>query len=102
MADEVELLVSSEPIVASRSTSERELPVLPLKNNVLFPLGLTPLFVGHHQSHAALDVALSADRCVLAVACRTDEHESVCDADLYSVGVEAQVTRVVRLPDGTA
>src|SRR5690349_16757756 len=101
MADEVEMLVSSEPITSKRSTGERELPVLPLKNNVLFPLGLTPLFVGQHQSHAALDLALAADRTVLAVARRTDDHETVLHADLYSVGVEAQITRVVRLPDGT-
>lgn len=95
------MLVSSEPITSKRSAGERELPVLPLKNNVLFPLGLTPLFVGQHQSHAALDLALSADRSVLAVARRSDDHETVLDSDLYSVGVEALVTRVVRLPDGT-
>ena len=101
MANEVDLLVIPEPVVSNGPAGERELPVLPLSNNVLFPQALTPVFVGHHQSHAALEAALSADRSVLVVARRRDDRAIVRDGDLYDIGVEAQVTRVVRLPDGT-
>jgi len=101
MVNEVDMLVLTEAAVAGKAPAERDLPVLPLTNTVLFPQGLTPLFVGQHQSHAALEAALAADRCVLAVARREDTHEIVRGSDLYGVGVEAQVTRVVKLPDGT-
>ena len=101
MAEDVDVLVAPDVVVARPATGARELPVLPLSNNVLFPHGITPLFVGQAQSHAALEAALQADRVVLAVARHSDEYEFVRGADLYTVGVEAQVTRVVRLPEGT-
>ena len=101
MVEDAEVLALPERVVADGPAGERELPVLVLTNNVLFPHGITPLFVGHEQSQAALEAALTADRIVLAVARRSDEHEAVRAADLYRVGVEAQVTRVVRVADGT-
>ena len=101
MADDGKLVVMPKTRLSRRSAGERELPVLPLTNSVLFPQGLAPLFVGQPQSHAALDAALAADRRVLAVARRSDDQEIVHGTDLYTVGVEAQVTRVARLPDGT-
>lgn len=96
-----ESLIVAERTSSARLAGEWELPVLPLVNNVLFPQSLAPLFVGHEQSQAALDAALTSDRIVLAVARRNDEHDIVAAADLYSVGVEAHVSRVVKQPDGT-
>src|SRR5919202_3192302 len=100
MVEDAEVLALPERAVADGPAGERELPVLALTNNVLFPHGITPFFVGHEQSQATLEAALTADRMVLAVARRSDDCEAVRAADLYRVGVEAQVTRVVRLPDG--
>jgi ATP-dependent Lon protease len=101
MAENADLLVAPSPPIADRWTGERELPVLPLTNNVLFPHGLTPLFVGHQLNQAALEAALASDRLVLAVAKRNAECEAPGTDDLYHIGVEARITRVVRLPDGT-
>ncbi len=101
MYEDVDHLVMARHVPSGNAAGERDLPVLPLTNTVLFPHGLTPLFIGHSQSHAALQAALAADRTVLAVARRSDECELVHADDLYRIGVEAQVTRVARQPDGT-
>lgn len=101
MYEDVDQLVMARHVPSGSAAGERDLPVLPLTNTVLFPQGLTPLFVGYGQSHAALQAALAADRTVLAVTRRSDECELVRDDDLYRVGVEAHITRVARQPDGT-
>jgi ATP-dependent Lon protease len=77
----------------------RRLPVIPLSMTVLFPHALTPLLLGD-EHHAVLDAALQAGRTVLAVARRADSDATL--GDIHDVGVEAQVARVMRLPDGTA
>ena len=76
------------------------LPLIPLTMTVLFPHALIPLFLGY-EHHAVLDAALAADRTVLVVARRTDSDDPLNAADLHDVGVEAQITRVMRSPDGT-
>jgi ATP-dependent Lon protease len=81
--------------------AERELPVVPLINVVLFPHMLTPLFVGRERSVAAIEEALDADRTVLAVAQREADVEEVGPDDLYLIGVEASIQRVLRMPDGS-
>lgn len=78
-----------------------ELPVVPLINTVLFPHMLTPLFVGRERSIAAVDRAVQTDRRVLAVAQRDQDLDEVGPADLYTVGVEATVQRVLKMPDGS-
>lgn len=81
--------------------TERDLPVLPLINTVLFPRMLAPLFVGRERSIAAIEEAMTKDRVVLAVAQREPDTEEVGLSDLYTVGVEAVVQRVLKMPDGT-
>jgi ATP-dependent Lon protease len=76
------------------------LPLIPLTMTVLFPHALTPLFLGYEHD-AVLGAALAADRTVLVVARRTDSDGLLHAADLHDVGVEAQITRVMRSPDGT-
>ncbi len=81
--------------------AERDMPVLPLINTVLFPRMLAPLFVGRERSVAAIEEAMSSDRIVLALAQREPDTEEVGIGDLYTVGVEASVQRVLKMPDGT-
>ncbi len=81
--------------------SERELPVVPLINTVLFPHMLAPLFVSHDHSVLAVEEAMAGDRLVLAVAQRDPDAEMMGLNDLYTVGVEASVQRVLKMPDGT-
>ncbi|MCU0490646.1 MAG: endopeptidase La [Chloroflexaceae bacterium] len=82
--------------------TEVELPVLPLINTVLFPHMLTPLLVGRDLSVAAVEEAMASDRLILAVAQRDEELEGSTIAELYTVGVEAIIQRVLRMPDGSS
>ncbi len=80
---------------------ERELPIVPLINTVLFPHMLTPLFVGRERSVAAVEEAMDNDRTILAVAQREQDTEDVGPSDLFDVGVEAHIQRVLKMPDGS-
>lgn len=104
MADDTAALFgfsTDQGILLSESQTERDLPVLPLINTVLFPRMLVPLFVGRERSIAAIEEAVAKDRIVLAVAQRESDAEEVGLSDLYTVGVEAAVQRVLKMPDGT-
>jgi ATP-dependent Lon protease len=82
--------------------NERELPVVPLINTVLFPHMLAPLFVSHEHAVLAVEEAMAEDHAVLAVAQRDADAETIGSLnDLYTVGVEANVQRVLKMPDGT-
>lgn len=80
---------------------ERDLPVVPLINTVLFPHMLTPLFVGRAPSVAAIEDAMLGGRSILAVAQREQDVDHVGPTDLFTVGVEAAVQRVLKMPDGS-
>ena len=83
------------------------LPVLPLRDVVIFPYVVIPLLVGRPTSLAALDAAEAAagpgkDKFVLLVAQRSGETQDPAAGDLYRVGVVARVLQNSRLPNGTA
>ena len=77
------------------------LPVLPLRDVVVFPHVVIPLLVGRPASLAAVEAALSADRLILLVAQRVADVQDPAAADLYRVGVVARVLQANRLPSGT-
>jgi ATP-dependent Lon protease len=81
-------------------TSER-LPVLPLRDVVVFPYVVMPLLVGRTASLAAIEAANEEDRLVLLVAQRDAETQEPAAADLYRVGVVARVRQLSRLGQGT-
>src|SRR6478609_2449442 len=85
-----------EPLV----TAER-LPVLPLRDVVVFPYVVMPLLVGRAASLAALEAASAEDRMVLLVAQRDAETQEPAAADLYRVGVVARLRQLSRLGTGT-
>jgi len=78
-----------------------ELPILPLQNTVLIPNTLVPLFVACAPAIRAIEEAMAQNRMVLAVAQRTVELEHPGPDDLYTVGTEAIIVRLLRMPDGT-
>ncbi|MBK9712564.1 MAG: endopeptidase La [Kouleothrix sp.] len=80
---------------------ERELPIVPLINTVLFPHMLTPLFVGRERSVAAVEEAMEGDRTILAIAQREQDAEDVGPGELFGIGVEAHIQRVLKMPDGS-
>ena len=105
MPDDLPILFDfpSSPDVAfvDGQGGERELPVVPLINTVLFPHMLTPLFVGRERSVAAVEEAMAGERTVLAVAQREADLDEVGSGDLYGMGVEANIQRVLKMPDGS-
>ncbi|WP_442682221.1 endopeptidase La [Stenotrophomonas sp. JC08] len=78
-----------------------DLPVLPLRDVVVFPHMVIPLFVGRDKSMQALERAMEADKRILLVAQKSAETDDPAAADLYSVGTLAQVLQLLKLPDGT-
>jgi ATP-dependent Lon protease len=76
------------------------LPVLPLKDVVLFPYVIVTLSVSRERSIAAVDSALSEQRILLLVAQKDASVEEPSPADLYEVGTAAAVMRMLKLPDG--
>ena len=78
-----------------------DLPVLPLRDVVVFPHMVIPLFVGRDKSIRALDLAMEADKRILLVAQKSAETDDPAAADLYEVGTLAHVLQLLKLPDGT-
>src|SRR5581483_1335014 len=75
--------------------------VLPVRDTVLFPHMVTPLFVMRERSVRAIEDAMSGDRTVIVVAQRDPEIEDVGADDVYDVGTEAVIGRMLKMPDGT-
>ncbi|MGH7712975.1 MAG: LON peptidase substrate-binding domain-containing protein, partial [Gemmatimonadaceae bacterium] len=83
------------------SVPER-VPVLPLRDVVLFPYAVMPLVVGRGISIAAVEAAAATDeRCLLVVTQRDGEVQDPVATDLHRVGVVARLNQVARLPNGT-
>ncbi|TWI03452.1 ATP-dependent Lon protease [Luteimonas cucumeris] len=78
-----------------------QLPVLPLRDVVVFPHMVIPLFVGRDKSIHALDQAMEADKRILLVAQKSAETDDPGADDLYPIGTLAQVLQLLKLPDGT-
>ena len=103
----------TEPILraADQATQDRqqddgltvpeELPILPLKNTVAFPLTVLPLVVQKPRSVRLVDDAVIADRLVALVALKDPEVDEPEPSDVYRIGTLALIHRLARAPDGT-
>ena len=76
-------------------------PVLPLRDVVVYPHMVIPLFVGRDKSIIALDTAMAAGKRILLVAQKKAELDDPQPADLYEVGTLATILQLLKLPDGT-
>jgi len=76
-------------------------PVLPLRDIVVFPHMIVPLFVGRDKSVAALEKAMTGDKQIFLVAQLDPANDDPDRDDLYDVGVIATVLQLLKLPDGT-
>jgi len=76
-------------------------PVLPLRDIVVFPHMIVPLFVGRDKSVAALEAAMAADKEIFLVAQLDPAEDDPSRDDLYTMGVTATVLQLLKLPDGT-
>ena len=77
------------------------LPVLPLRDIVVFPHMVVPLFVGREKSVRALEEVMKADKQILLVTQKDRDQDDPKPSDIYEVGVLASVLQLLKLPDGT-
>ncbi|MBS1188648.1 MAG: ATP-dependent proteinase, Serine peptidase family [Rhodocyclaceae bacterium] len=78
-----------------------ELPLLPLRDVVVFPHMVIPLFVGRPKSIKALEVAMESGRSILLVAQKSAAKDEPEPDDLYRIGCMANILQMLKLPDGT-
>ena len=78
-----------------------ELPLLPLRDVVVFPHMVIPLFVGRPKSIKALETAMAAERRIMLVAQKTAAKDEPSISDMFSMGCVATILQMLKLPDGT-
>ena len=78
-----------------------ELPLLPLRDVVVFPHMVIPLFVGRPKSIKALELSMAAERRIMLVAQKAAAKDEPVVSDMFSVGCVASILQMLKLPDGT-
>jgi ATP-dependent Lon protease len=78
-----------------------QLPLLPLRDVVVFPHMVIPLFVGRPKSIKALELAMEAGKSIMLVAQRSAAKDEPEAGDMYAVGCAANILQMLKLPDGT-
>ncbi|MEN3313038.1 MAG: ATP-dependent Lon protease [Actinomycetota bacterium] len=86
---------------AEELTFPATLPVLPLKDTVVFPESVTPLAIGQERSIKLVEDVVSGDRVLALVTVKTPEAEQPGWDDLHEVGTAAVVHKMIKVPDGT-
>jgi len=94
MTDTLEDYSGQEP-------STELLPLLPLRDIVIFPHMVTPLFVGRPRSINALEGAMEKDKLVFLATQKDPKNDEPQAEDIYEIGTVGQVIQMLKLPDGT-
>ena len=76
-------------------------PLLPLRDIVVFPQMIVPLFVGRNKSVKALEVAMSQNKDIILATQKVAKVEDPKPKDLYSIGTMCKILQLLKLPDGT-
>ena len=76
-------------------------PALPLRDIVVFPNMIVPLFVGRDKSIKALDEVMKTNKKIVLITQKNAEIDDPNSDDLYSVGCESKILQLLKLPDGT-
>ena len=101
---EYEVVVSAEQQQHAEELGDElpaTLPVLPLKETVVFPESMTPLAIGQERSIKLIDDVVGGDRLLALIAVKNDDAETPGWDDLYEIGTAAVVHKMIRVPDGT-
>ncbi|HRL02398.1 MAG TPA: LON peptidase substrate-binding domain-containing protein, partial [Vitreoscilla sp.] len=86
---------------SSAAKNKQTLPMLPLRDVVVYPFMVIPLFVGRDKSIAALEAAMEKDEPVFLLAQLNPSEEDPKANDLHKMGTIANVLQMLKLPDGT-
>ena len=89
-----------------RKNNEKEnkgmvIPVLPLRDVVVFPYMIVPLFVGRERSVSALESAMKMDKGIFLAAQKNAQKDEPTEDDIYRIGTIGTIIQLLRLPDGT-
>src|SRR3982750_1709148 len=101
---EYQVLVTSEEQEGAERLGDElpaTLPVLPLKETVVYPESMTPLAIGQERSIRLIDDVVGGDRLLALVTVRDEDVETPTWDELYGVGTAAVVHKMIRVPDGT-
>src|SRR5215208_4647765 len=95
--------ISFDPPAAAEDqlTFPATLPLLPLKDTVVFPQSMTPLAIGQERSVRLIDDVVSGDRMLALLTTREGSLETPGWDDLYEVGTAAVIHKMIKVPDGT-
>ena len=85
----------------TEDTKSNNLPVLPLRNIVVFPNMVVPLFVGRDKSINALEQVMDSDQELLFLSQKNSEVDDPSENDLYKIGTKGKILQLLKLPDGT-
>ena len=80
---------------------DKDIPLLPLRDVVIFPSVVTPLFVGRDKSITALQAAMAGEKQIMLVAQKSAQQDDPNLDDLYSIGTISTILQLIKLPDGT-
>ncbi len=78
-----------------------DIPLLPLRDVVVFPHMIVPLFVGREKSIAALESAMKDEKEIFMVAQKSAQKDDPAEDDIYRIGTIGIIIQLLRLPDGT-
>jgi ATP-dependent Lon protease len=97
----IPLLSEEEERRLNESGIPDDLPILPLKNTVLFPGVVIPITVGRDRSLSLVKKAFETDKIIGIVAQKKKDQEDPAPEDLYEVGTVAQILKLIKMPDGS-
>ena len=80
---------------------KRQLPLLPLRDIVVFPSMVVPLFVGRDKSISALNDAMQNEKKIILVTQKNSEVDDPKKNDIFAYGCESNILQLLKLPDGT-
>ena len=95
------MLIQGKGSVMDAPVEEKVYPLLPLRDIVIFPHMIVPLFVGREKSVKALDKAMTDDRKIVLLTQKDPATDDPKADDMYGVGTLGSVVQLLRLPDGT-
>ncbi len=95
--------VATSETQAAELKIPKVLPVLALKNSVVFPLTVSPIAIGENRSLAAVEKSISGDRLLATFGIKPESlsKETLSESDLYRVGTATSILKFLRMPDGT-
>ena len=101
-AEFIPLITAEEEETMNKQSFPSELPILPLRNNVLFPGVVIPITVGRDKSIKLIKDANAGSKIIGVVSQKTVDKENPEFVDLNEVGTVAQIVRLLKMPDGSS